>query len=46
MEQKRESRNKPCTYGQLIYDKGVKNINGEKAVSSISGSEKKPDSYM
>ena len=26
----------PCAYGQLIYNKGDKNINGEKIVSSIS----------
>ena len=26
MEQNRKSRNKPHTYGQLIYDKGGKNI--------------------
>ena len=27
----------PCTYGQLIYDKGGKNIQWEKTVSSING---------
>ena len=27
----------PCTYGHLIFDKGGKNIHGEKTVSSISG---------
>jgi len=26
----------PHTYGQLIYDKGGKNIQGEKTVSSVS----------
>ena len=32
---------KPCTYGQLIYDKGGKNIyNGGKTVSSLSGAGK------
>ena len=30
MEQNREPRNKPHTYGQLIFDKGGKNIQGEK----------------
>ena len=35
----------PCTYGQLIYDKGGKIYNGEKTVSSISGAAKL-DSYM
>ena len=29
-----------CTYGQLIYDKGGKNINGEKIVSSVSDAGK------
>ena len=29
-----------CTYGQLIYDKGGKNIQWEKTVSSISGAGK------
>ena len=30
----------PSTYGQLIYDKGGKNIQWEKTVSSISGAGK------
>ena len=30
----------PCTYGHLIYDKGGKNNNGEKTVSSIRGARK------
>ena len=30
----------PHTYGQLIYDKGGKDIHGEKTVSSISGAGK------
>ena len=30
----------PHTYGQLIYDKGARIYNGEKAVSSISGAGK------
>ena len=30
----------PCTYGHLIFDKGGKNINGEKTASSISGAGK------
>ena len=30
----------PFTYGQLIYNKGDKNIHREKRVSSISGSGK------
>ena len=30
----------PHTYGQLIYDKGNKNKQWRKAVSSISGVEK------
>ena len=29
-----------CTYGQLIYDKGGRIYNGEKTVSSISGTGK------
>ena len=33
MEQNREPRNKPNTCGQLIIDKGRKNIHGEKTVS-------------
>ena len=30
----------PCTYGYLIFDKGGKNIQGEKTVSLISGAWK------
>ena len=30
MEQDRKPRNKPSTYGQLIYDKGGKNIQWKK----------------
>ena len=30
MEQNREPRNNPFTYGQLIFDKGNKNIKWEK----------------
>ena len=30
MEQDRKPRSKPCTYGQLIYDKGGKNIQWRK----------------
>ena len=30
----------PRTYGQLIFDKGGKNIHGEKTASSISGAAK------
>ena len=40
MKQDRKPRNNPHTCGQLIYDKGGKNIHGEKAVSSISGAGK------
>ena len=30
MEQDRKPRDKPCTYGHLIYDKGGKNIQWRK----------------
>ena len=30
----------PCTYGQLIYNKGGNNIKWRKTVSSISGAGK------
>ena len=30
MEQDRKPRNKPCTYGYLIFDRGDKNIQKEK----------------
>ena len=36
----------PCTYGQLIYDKGDKNIQWEKMVSSISEVEKTGQLYV
>ena len=35
----------PCTYGQLIYDKGCRIYNGEKTAFSISGAGKL-NSYM
>ena len=40
MEQDRKPRNKLTQYGQLIYYKGGKNIQGEKTISSISGAMK------
>lgn len=40
MEQNRQPRNKPTHIGLLIYDKGVKNIQWERTVSSISGVRK------
>ena len=30
----------PCTYGQLIYDKGGKNVQWSKTVSSPTGAGK------
>ena len=30
----------PCTYGHLIFDKGGKNISGEKTISLTSGAGK------
>ena len=39
MEQNREPKKTPHTYGQLIFDKGGKNIQWKK-VSSISDSGK------
>ena len=40
MEQDRKSRDKPTTYGHLIYDKEERIYNGKKIVSSISGAGK------
>ena len=40
IEQNREPRNNSCMYGQLTYDKEVKNIQWGKTVSSISGAGK------
>lgn len=39
-EQKREPRNKPCIYSQLLFDNGSIINNGEKIVSTINGVEK------
>ena len=36
MEQDRKPRNKPCTYGHLIFDKGGKSIQWEKTDSSTN----------
>ena len=41
MEQNRKPRNKPThTYSQLIFDKGGKNIQWEKSLSSANGAGK------
>ena len=40
IEKTRKPRNNPCTYSQLIYNKGGKNIHCKKIVSSISGVRK------
>ena len=34
VKEHREPRYKSCLYGQLIHDKGIKNINGGKTVFS------------
>ena len=36
----------PCTYGHLIFDKGGKNINGEKTISLTSGAGKTGQSLV
>ena len=40
IEQDRKSQNKPTHYCHQIYDKGGKNIQWRKTVSSISGGGK------
>ena len=40
MEQDRKSRDNPHTYGHLTYDKGGKDIQWERTVSSKYGAEK------
>ena len=40
VEQNGKPRIKPTHCGQYIYDKGWKNINGEKTVSPVSGTWK------
>ena len=40
MDQNRDPRNKPHTYGQLIYDKGCKTIQWEKDSLFNSGAGK------
>ena len=37
MEQNREPRSKPTCYSQLIFDRGSKHTQWDKAVYSISG---------
>ena len=46
MQKKREPRNKPTHHGQLIFNKGGKNNNGEKTVSSVSGIGKAGQPYV
>ena len=45
MAQKREPRNQPTTYGQLIPDKAPRTHNKEKKVSSKSGAGKTGHSH-
>lgn len=45
LEQKTEPRNKPQTDGQLFFNKGGKNVKGEKTVCSARGAGKL-DSHM
>ena len=45
VEQERKSRDKPCTYGQQIYDKGQEHIM-EKRKSLQQVVLEKLDSYM
>ena len=40
MEQDRKSRDKPTTYGRLIYDKEARIYSEKKIVSSINGAGK------
>ena len=40
MKQDRKPRNKPSTYGYLIFDKGGKNIQWGKKSSSINGARR------
>ena len=40
MEQDRKPRINPCTYGYLIFDRGGKNIQWDKTVSSKNGAGK------
>ena len=46
MEQDRKVRINPCTHGDLIFDKGGKNIQWEKIVFSISGSGRTGQLYV
>ena len=40
MENKKSPEINTDTYGQLVFNKGVNNINGKKTFSSASGSGK------